>query len=134
MQQIVSQNVIPTAALIENKTNLNVPITPEDPGNADTEVVKGSVPVNRLFQLSMCGNDLDSTQNFYNNILSIEEQQDTKSSVYFDFYPCKLTHEVVGYSAKTIQREVEAEAATVSHFAAYLIFEEKKSSGFIRSW
>lgn len=125
MQQLVSQKVIPTAALTKNKANLHVPSTLKEQENADTEAVKARVPVSRPFHLSMCVNDLDSTRNFYNNILGIEERRATKSSVHFDFYGCQLTfHEVAGYSAKTIQREVDAEDVPVPHFGAALTFEE----------
>ncbi len=77
------------------------------------------------FHLSMCVNDLDSTRNFYRNILGLEERRASKTSVHFDFYGCQLTcHEVSGYSAKNIQREVDAEDVPVPHFGAALSLEE----------
>ena len=91
MQQLVSQKVIPATAITENQTSPNVPSTPQDQGNANTEVVKASVPVSCPFHLSMCVNNLDSTRNFYNNILGIEERWTTKSSVHVDFSGCKFT-------------------------------------------
>ncbi|HAA32919.1 MAG TPA: hypothetical protein DCE56_40875 [Cyanobacteria bacterium UBA8553] len=91
MQQLVSQKVIPATAITENQTNPNVPRTPQEQGNADTEVVKASVPVSRLFHLSVCVNALDSSRNFYNNILGIEQRRATKQSVHFDFSDCQFT-------------------------------------------
>ena len=85
MQQLVSNKVITNAAITESKTNLNVPSTPKDQGNDDTEVLKASSSVIRPFQLSMCVSNLDSTHNFYNNTLGIEEQQAMKSSLHLDF-------------------------------------------------
>ncbi len=77
------------------------------------------------FHLSMCVNDLESTRYFYKEILGIEERRASKSSVHFDFYGCQLTfHEVAGYNAKNIQREVDAEDVPVPHFGAALTFEE----------
>ncbi len=77
------------------------------------------------FHLSMCVNELGSTRYFYKHILGIEERRASKSSVHFDFYGCQLTfHEVPGYSAKNIQREVDAEDVPVPHFGAALTFEE----------
>jgi hypothetical protein len=77
------------------------------------------------FHLSMCVNDLESTRYFYKELLGIEERRASKSSVHFDFYGCQLTfHEVAGYNAKNIQREVDAEDVPVPHFGAALTFEE----------
>ena len=77
------------------------------------------------FHLSMCVNDLESTRHFYTNILGIEERRASKTSAHFDFYGCQITfHEVPGYSAKNVQREVDAEDVPVPHFGAALTFEE----------
>lgn len=77
------------------------------------------------FHLSMCVNDLESTRHFYTNILGIEERRASKTSAHFDFYGCQVTfHEVPGYSAKNVQREVDAEDVPVPHFGAALTFEE----------
>lgn len=77
------------------------------------------------FHLSMCVNDLESTRHFYTNILGIEERRASKTSAHFDFYGCQITfHEVLGYSAKNVQREVDAEDVPVPHFGAALTFEE----------
>lgn len=77
------------------------------------------------FHLSMCVNDLESTRYFYKEILGIEERRASKSSVHFDFYGCQVTfHELPGYNAKNVQREVDAEDVPVPHFGAALTFEE----------
>ncbi|MBV9384976.1 MAG: VOC family protein [Chroococcidiopsidaceae cyanobacterium CP_BM_ER_R8_30] len=79
----------------------------------------------RPFHLSICVNDLESTRNFYKTLLNIEERRASKSSVHFDFYGSQITfHEVPGYSAKNVQREVDAEDVPVPHFGAALSFEE----------
>ena len=73
----------------------------------------------------MCVKDLESTRNFYTNILGLEERRATKTSVHFDFYGCQLTfHEVSNYSAKNMQREVDAEDVPVPHFGAAISVEE----------
>lgn len=77
------------------------------------------------FHLSMCVGDLNATRHFYCNILGLEERRASKTSVHFDFYGCQLTcHEVAEYSAKNIQREVDAEDVPVPHFGAALSLEE----------
>ncbi len=77
------------------------------------------------FHLSMCVSDLHSTRHFYCNILGLEERRASTTSVHFDFYGCQLTcHEVSGYSARNIQREVDAEDVPVPHFGAALSLEE----------
>jgi len=125
MQKLVSTKVITSSVTTETKTNLTVSSAPKDQGNADTEVVKVSTSVSHPFHLSMCVNDLESTRNFYKNILGIEERRAMKSSVHFNFYGCQLTfHEVAGYSAKNVQREVDAEDVPVPHFGVALSFEE----------
>lgn len=76
------------------------------------------------FHLSLCINDMEATRHFYKNVLGIEERRASKTSVHFDFYGCQLTcHEVPGFSAKNIQREVDAEDVPVPHFGAALSYE-----------
>ena len=76
------------------------------------------------FHLSLCINDIEEARHFYKNVLGIEERRASKTSVHFDFYGCQLTcHEVPGYSAKNIQREVDAEDVPVPHFGAALSYE-----------
>ena len=89
MQKLISQKVIPTTAISANQANLNVTNTLKGKGNADTEVVEASVSINYPFYLSMCVNNWDSIQNFYNSIFSIEKRQPKKSLVHFDFYGCQ---------------------------------------------
>jgi extradiol dioxygenase family protein len=77
------------------------------------------------FHLSMCVHDLEEARNFYVNILGLEERRGSRSSAHFDFYGCQLTcHQVPDYSAKNIQREVDAENVPVPHFGAALTFQE----------
>jgi uncharacterized protein len=77
------------------------------------------------FHLSICANDLETTRYFYREIIGVREVRASKTSVHFDFYGSQLTlHEVPGYSAKNIQREVDAEDVPVPHFGAALFFEE----------
>lgn len=82
------------------------------------------------FHLSLCINDMEEARHFYTNILGIEERRASKTSVHFDFFGCQLTcHEVPGYSAKNIQREVDAEDVPVPHFGtalSYKVFETVK--------
>ena len=76
------------------------------------------------FHLSLCINDMKEARHFYTNVLGIKERRASKTSVHFDFYGCQLTcHEVPGYSAKNIQREVDAEDVPVPHFGAALSYE-----------
>jgi uncharacterized protein len=77
------------------------------------------------FHLSTCVNNLEVARYFYKEILGIEERRASQASAHFDFYGCQLTlHEVRGYSAKNIQREVDAEDVPVPHFGAALSFDE----------
>jgi uncharacterized protein len=77
------------------------------------------------FHLSLCVGDLDSTRHFYRDILGIEERRSSETSVHFDFYGSQLTmHEVEGFSATSLQREVDAEDVPVPHFGAALPFAE----------
>ncbi|NET03840.1 MAG: glyoxalase [Symploca sp. SIO2B6] len=93
--------------------------------NNSEQLEKVDKSVSNPFHLSMCVNDLESTRHFYTKILGIEERRASKSSAHFDFYGCQLTvHEVPGYSAKNVQREVDAEDVPVPHFGAALSFED----------
>jgi uncharacterized protein len=77
------------------------------------------------FHLSTCVHNLDAARYFYKRVLGIEERRASQTSAHFDFYGCQLTlHEVPGYSAKSIQREVDAEDVPVPHFGAALSFAE----------
>jgi uncharacterized protein len=77
------------------------------------------------FHLSICVKDIASTRHFYKNILGIEERRSSNSSIHLDFYGSQLTcHEVLGYSARSLQREVDAEDVPVPHFGAALEIEK----------
>ncbi|HEY9667629.1 MAG TPA: adenylyl-sulfate kinase [Coleofasciculaceae cyanobacterium] len=81
--------------------------------------------INTPFHLSICVSSLELTRNFYKNIIGVSERRATKSSVHFDFYGCQLTcHEVPGFTADILQREVDAEDVPVPHFGAALTLEE----------
>lgn len=125
MKRLTSEKTISTIRVTDKRSTRSFPNTAKIQDNPEREVVKGNTSICRPFHLSMCVNDLELTRNFYKNILGIEERRATKSSVHFDFYGCQLTfHEVAGYSAKTIQREVDAEDVPIPHFGAALTFEE----------
>lgn len=77
------------------------------------------------FHLSMCVDSIEKARIFYQDLLGASERRASESSVHFDFYGCQLTcHHVPGYSAKSIQREVDAEDVPVPHFGVALTFEE----------
>lgn len=77
------------------------------------------------FHLSISVDSLELTRNFYKDIIGASERRASRSSIHFDFYGCQLTcHYVPGYSAKNIQREVDAEDVPVPHFGAALPFPE----------
>jgi uncharacterized protein len=77
------------------------------------------------FHLSICCHDLELTRFFYVTVLGIEERRASETSAHFDFYGSQITfHEVPGYNAKNIQREVDAEDLPVPHFGAALPFTE----------
>jgi extradiol dioxygenase family protein len=77
------------------------------------------------FHLSMCVGDLATTREFYSSALGLKERRATKTSVHFDFYGSQITfHTVEGYSAKNIQREVDAENVPVPHFGVCLPLKE----------
>lgn len=80
------------------------------------------------FHLSISVDSLELTRNFYKDIIGASERRASRSSIHFDFYGCQLTcHHVPGYSAKNIQREVDAEDVPVPHFGAALTFQEFSS-------
>ncbi|MEB3359903.1 MAG: VOC family protein [Synechococcales bacterium] len=99
---------------------------------ADAELSTAESVDNLPFHLSMCVNDLDEARHFYCNILGLEERRASKTSAHFDFYGCQLTcHHVPGFSAKNLQREVDAENVPVPHFGValpYAEFEKLKNS------
>ena len=77
------------------------------------------------FHLSVCVGDLDSTRHFYRDVLGLEERRASDTAVHFDFYGSQLTlHEVEGFSAKNLQREIDAEDVPVPHFGVVLPFAE----------
>lgn len=125
MHKLASEEAINSVITAEKKADSNLLSASKYHENVNTEVMKASASICRPFHLSLCVNDLKSTRNFYKDILGIEERRATNSSVHFDFFGCQLTfHEVAGYSAKNIQREVDAEDVPVPHFGAALTFEE----------
>lgn len=125
MQLLSVEQVITTTEIAENKTALNVANTSKKQGNDTAETRVTGVPISYAFHLSMCVSNLDSTRNFYTNILGVEERRASKTSVHFNFFGCQLTcHEVPGYTAKNIQREVDAEDVPVPHFGVALTIEE----------
>jgi uncharacterized protein len=71
--------------------------------------------------LSMMCNDLDAARRFYGDLLGLEERRSTKTSVHFDWFGSQLTiHNVAGYNARHLHREVDAEDVPVPHFGAAL--------------
>lgn len=73
------------------------------------------------FHLSLMGHSLAEARRFYTDILGCEERRATPTSVHFDFFGSQLTvHQVEGYNAANVQREVDAEDVPVPHFGAAL--------------
>lgn len=125
MQQLPTDQVMTFSATTETRTNQDILSTLKNQALAAAEAVAARACLSRPFHLSMCVNNLQATRHFYKSILGIEERRATKTSVHFNFYGCQLTcHEVEGYSAKNIQREVDAEDVVVPHFGAALSVEE----------
>jgi extradiol dioxygenase family protein len=90
-----------------------------------SENLKNKSHANRPFHLSICADNLQSTRYFYTQILGIEERRASKTSAHFDFYGCQITfHEVPGYNAANLQREVDAEDVPVPHFGAAITLDE----------
>lgn len=125
MTQLSSERTLSTSSLSTKEIH-------QKHYNFSRKQVKNSGQLNKVdqsvsnpFHLSMCVNDLELTRHFYKNILGIEERRASRTSAHFDFYGCQLTvHEVPGYSAHNLQREVDAEDVPVPHFGAALNFEE----------
>jgi len=91
--------------------------------NQKTESINTKIP----FHLSICVTNLESTRNFYTNLLGLSERRSTKSSAHFDFYGCQIAfHEVPDYSAHSFKREVDGEDVPVPHFGVILSSEEFK--------
>jgi uncharacterized protein len=85
----------------------------------ETEIASKVLP----FHLSLCVGA--ATRHFYCDILGIEERRASKTSVHFDFYGSQLTvHEIEGFAATSLQREVDAEDVPVPHFGVALPFKE----------
>ena len=73
------------------------------------------------FHLSMMSHSLAAARKFYTGILGCEERRATDSSVHLNFFGSQLTvHEVDGYNAQNLHREVDAEEVPVPHFGAAL--------------
>lgn len=69
---------------------------------------------------TMC-HSLDEARRFYGKIIGCEERRASKTSVHFDWFGSQLTvHEVKGYNARNLHREVDAEDVPVPHFGAAL--------------
>lgn len=125
MQLLSVEQVVTTTEIAKNKSNLNVANTHKKQGVDAAEAAVADAPISHPFHLSICVSNLESTRKFYKNILGIEERRASKTSVHFNFYGCQLTcHEVAGYTAKNVQRKVDAEDVPVPHFGVALTFEE----------
>jgi extradiol dioxygenase family protein len=71
------------------------------------------------FHLSTITHSLADARRFYGEILGCEEKRATGTSVHFDFCGSQLTlHEIKGYSAESVRRDVDAEDVPVPHFGA----------------
>jgi hypothetical protein len=93
--------------------------------NMNMRVEKDHVLALFPFHLSICARSLESARYFYRDILGLEERRASKTSAHFNFYGSQLTiHEISGFNAKNIQREVDAEDVPVPHFGAALPLEE----------
>lgn len=69
------------------------------------------------FHLSMMCHSLAEARKFYSDILGCPERRATATSAHFDLFGSQLTlHEVEGFNAKTLQRQVDAEDVPVPHF------------------
>ncbi|NEO99356.1 MAG: glyoxalase [Symploca sp. SIO2E9] len=129
MLNISSEQILSTSSLSTKEVNDSLSKYSRNQINNSEQLERVDKSVSNPFHLSMCVNDLESTRNFYRNILGIEERRASRKSAHFDFYGCQLTvHEVPGYSAKNLQREVDAEDVPVPHFGAALSFEEFKKT------
>ncbi|KST60759.1 hypothetical protein AO398_12810 [Methylobacterium sp. GXS13] len=74
--------------------------------------------------LSTCCRSLAEARHFYDTLLGCRERRCTPTSVHFDFFGSQLTlHEVAGYNAGNLHREVDAEDVPVPHFGAALDVE-----------
>ena len=73
------------------------------------------------FHLSMMCHSLAEARQFYTGILGCDERRATSTSAHFDLFGSQLTlHEVAGFNAETLQREVDAEDVPVPHFGGAL--------------
>jgi extradiol dioxygenase family protein len=73
----------------------------------------------------MCCNDLEKARHFFNDVLGLEERRATPTSIHLDFYGSQLTlHQVPGYDANDIRREVDAEDVPVPHYGVALTEED----------
>lgn len=77
------------------------------------------------FHLSIPVASLIETRKFYRDILGTTERRASATSAHFDFFGSQLTcHEISGYNAWNLWREVDAEDVPVPHFGAALSFEQ----------
>lgn len=73
------------------------------------------------FHLSICVDSLNTARLFYGEILGLEERRSTTKSIHYNMFGSQLTlHEVPGYNAHNIQREVDSEDVPVPHFGFFL--------------
>lgn len=71
--------------------------------------------------LSMPCHSLAEARSFYGGLLGCAERRATATSAHFDWFGSQLTlHEVEGYNARNLHREVDAEDVPVPHFGAAL--------------
>lgn len=71
--------------------------------------------------LSMPCHSLAEARRFYGEVLGCEERRATQTSVHLDWFGSQLTlHQVEGYNARNLHREVDAEDVPVPHFGAAL--------------
>jgi extradiol dioxygenase family protein len=81
-----------------------------------------SMPGNPVpFHLSIPCHSLAEARRFYGEILGCEERRANATSAHFDWFGSQLTiHEVDGYTASNLHREVAGEDVPVPHFGAAL--------------
>lgn len=73
------------------------------------------------FHLSIPCHSLAEARRFYGQVLGCEERRATAASAHFDWFGSQLTiHEVDGYTADNLHREVAGEDVPVPHFGAAL--------------
>ena len=89
-------------------------------GSAASEKDEGTAAPLPMHLSTMC-RDLDEARRFYTGLLGCPERRATPTSAHFDWFGSQLTlHEVHGYDAQAVHREVDAEDVPVPHFGAAL--------------